>query len=135
MKYQWYIRKDSGTSIIYVFKPTQGETFDYDRFNLNFGIFPRPFMQKASFAHCSWGYAKNAIAERLVAAIQFDVSAINFQELNSLLRDDHYPELYEENFFAKVDCFIDFLRSYITNDFDTYNSDFKMYLKKYIYQM
>ena len=130
-----YIRKDSGTSIIYVFKPTRGETFDYDRFNLNFEIFPRPFMQKASFAHCSWGYAKNAIAERLVAAIQFDVSAINFQELNSLLRDDHYPELYEENFFAKVDCFIDFLHSYITNDFDTYNSDFKMYLKKYIYQI
>lgn len=130
-----YVRKEKGTSIIYAFSPTEGETFDYDRFDLHVDLFPRPSMQKASFAHCSWGYAKNVIAERLIAAIQFDVELIDFEKINGFLRNDHQPELYEDNFFSSTDCFIDFLHKYIENDSNTYNKDFKNYLKKYIYQI
>lgn len=130
-----YTKKEKGNSIIYVFSPTKGESFNYNRFDLNPNLFPRPFMQKASFAHCSWGYAKNAIAERLVAAIQFDVTKIDFAKLNALLRNDHYPELYEKHFFSKTDNFVSFLRAYITNNTSTYNKDFKNYLKNHIYQI
>lgn len=130
-----YTKKEKGNSIIYVFSPTKGESFNYNRFDLNPKLFPRPFMQKASFAHCSWGYAKNAIAERLVAAIQFDVTKIDFAKLNALLRNDHYPELYEKHFFSKTDNFISFLRAYITNNTSAYNKDFKNYLKNHIYQI
>lgn len=130
-----YTKKEKGNSIICVFSPTKGESFNYNRFDLNPNLFPRPFMQKASFAHCSWGYAKNAIAERLVAAIQFDVTKIDYAKLNALLRNDHYPELYEKHFFSKTDNFISFLRAYITNNSSTYNEDFKNYLKNHIYQI
>ncbi len=130
-----YIKKDKGTSIIYVLSPRKGEFFNYDRFDLHYDIFPRPLMQNASFAHCSWGYAKNAIAERLIAAIQFDVELIEFSKINQLLRNNNESELYERNFFSHDDSFIDFLRKYIANTSDKYNKAFKEYLKKYIYQI
>ncbi len=130
-----YKKKEKGTSIIYVFSPTKGEFFNFNRFDLHYNLFPRPLMQQASFAHCSWGYAKNAIAERLIAAIQFDVELIDFKTINRRLRRDYHPELFEENFFPSDDCFIDFLRQYITDTSISYNNEFKGYLKKYIYQI
>ena len=80
-----YTRKESGESIIYLFKPKKPEMFDFSRFdyfNTKYNMFPRPIQQVASFAHASWGMARNSIAERLQFAIHFDVQDIDFEAMS-----------------------------------------------------
>ena len=137
-----YIRKESGNSIIYLYRPKPPEIFNYDRFNDNTQLFMRPIAQKASFAHSSWGMATNAIAERMIMAIDFDVKDIDFDELNTLLTQHNFPSLDIKNFFPSDDPFINFLRKEVLLDSNQDKAqipqsvlDFDNYLKKYIYQI
>ncbi len=138
-----YTRKVSGESIIYLFKPKEPEMFDFSRFdilNRKYKLFFRPIAQAASFAHASWGMAKNSIAERLQLAIHFDVQDIDLETINHLLKAQHYPSLAVHSFFPKDDPFILFLRNkYISKDHPMaaypHVSKFMEYLKKYIYQV
>ena len=138
-----YIRKESGESIIYLFKPKKHEIYDFSRFecfNEESHMFFRPIAQEASFAHASWGMARNSVAERLLFAIHFDVKDIDFDELNHLLESRYYPSLEVDNFFPENDPFICFLQSkYLSADrpMDSYPHVSKImeYLKKYIYQL
>ena len=140
-----YIRKEAGTSIIYLFKPKNTEMFhfsDFDSFNSKYAIFMRPMAQNASFAHASWGMAKNAIAERLSFAIQFDVRDIDLNELNCLLYNAGYPKLNVRSFFPSNDPFMNYLHDKLLlmnhlNENSQYHSllEFKDYLQKYINQV
>ena len=137
-----YTRKTKGSSVIYAFKFEQGETWDYQRFSEimapeDWLAFPRPLVQSASFAHTGWGYASNACAKEIIAAIVFNVEKIDFNELNELLlRNGSERILDEKNFFPDNDPFIFFLKKYIENYYkQTYNTKFKEFLKEYIYQI
>ncbi len=137
-----YIRKESGDSIIYIFKPKSPEAFDFDRFNEKKQLFMRPIAQTASFAHSSWGMATNAIAERMIMGIKFDSKDIDFNELNSMLSTKGYPVLDIKTFFPTDDPFIHFLRNEVLIDENLVNRnvsqsviEFDKYLKKHIYQI
>lgn len=138
-----YIRKVSGESIIYLFKPKRHEMFDYsrfDHFNKEFNLFLRPVAQDASFIHSSWGLARNSVAESLRFAIHFDVKDIDFDEINQLLETHNCPLLAVNTFFPENDPFVNFLKyKYLSPDrpMDDYPHVSKLmeYLKKYIYQL
>lgn len=138
-----YTRKESGESIIYLFKPKSPEMFDFsrfDHFNSRYQLFYRPLAQSASFAHASWGMARNSIAERLQFAIHFDVRDIDYEAINRLLKTSNFPPLEVHSFFPENDPFILYLRyKYLSDDWpkDSYPhvSKYIEYMKKYIYQV
>ncbi len=137
-----YERKEKGESVLYVFKGEPGERFEYGNLTsylsgIEKAIFPRPFLQQACFLHTGWGNSRNACANDMVLAINFNAEDIDIDRLNDLLiQKANDKSLDEKNFFVENDLFINYLKGYVDLESGKgYNREFKQFLKDYIYQV